>query len=275
MVYSFKKIIPSSLRQKRAVSSGMFRLSPSRGLANSSSKLTEPSTVAQGWDNYAQNYVHRQTRIGVDYSLGDEWNQPEEMGIDVPANEILEHLDRTVFQPFLEKCEVLLEIGPGGGRFTEILLPKCHKLIAADTSQTMLKVLSKRFKDSEKIEYLLLDGKSLSAVADKSVDGAFSYGVFVHLQHWDIYNYLVELQRILKPGGRGIIQHANTFSELGWQKFIKQLPGQLSRHKLPGSFTVMTPQIMQEFTQRAGLKLEKCVTDTVRRDCISLIKSPE
>lgn len=44
------------------------------------------------------------------------------------------------------------------------------------------------------------------------------------VQHWDIYHYLVELQRVLKPGGKALIQHSHTFSELGWKEFRREVP---------------------------------------------------
>ena len=135
----------------------------------------------------------------------------------------------------------------------------------------MLDILAERFTDEKKIEYVVTDGQSIAAVADASVGAAFSYGVFVHLQHWDIFNYLAEVARVLKPGGKAIIQHANTFCELGWRQFTHDLPKQLNRHKNLGSFTVMSPQMMDEFARRAGLKLVDAVTNVVRRDCISLL----
>lgn len=79
------------------------------------SASVEPLTVAQGWDKYAQNYEGEEVN-----HLGDEWNAPEVMGLDVPADQIISYLDERVFTPFLGTCEVLLEIGPGGGRFTEV-----------------------------------------------------------------------------------------------------------------------------------------------------------
>jgi SAM-dependent methyltransferase len=184
-------------------------------------------------------------------------------------------LDRVVFAPFLETNDVMLEIGPGGGRFTELLLPKCRRLIAVDTSPTMLDLLRERFGADAPIEYRLGDGLGLAGVADSSVDAAFSYGVFVHLQHWDTYNYLRELHRVLKPGGKAIIQHANTFSELGWKVFLNEVPKQLNRHKLPFTFTLNSPEIMRELARRAGLDPVEAVTDVVRRDCITLLRKPE
>jgi len=230
---------------------------------------TEGKTVATGWEAYAR-------RRRDEDRLGDEWNDPEVMGLDVAtADEILPHLDRVVFGPFLGTSDVLLEIGPGGGRFTELLLPKCRKLIAVDTSPTMLELLRDRFGGDGRIDYQLGDGFGLGGVTSSSVDAAFSYGVFVHLQHWDIYNYLCEFHRVLKPGGKAIIQHSNTFSDLGWKLFSNEVPRQLNRHKLPFTFTLNTPEIMSELVRRAGLEPVESVTDVVRRDCITLLRKPE
>jgi SAM-dependent methyltransferase len=246
----------------------MKRVLPKRVRHGIRQLLSRRDTVAEGWERAARWYQGEEGE-----HFGDHWNEPEEIGIDVPIGQVVSHLDEMVFAPFLGSCDVLLEIGSGGGRFTEILLPKCKRLIALDTSPTLLKLLRQRFGESAGIKYVLGDGKGLSAVPDKSVDQVFSYDVFVHLQHWDIYNYLTEMRRVLKPGGKAVIHHANTFSELGWKLFLHHVPQSLNRHKLYGTFTVMTPDLMREFVRRAGLELVDTVTDVVRRDCISLIKA--
>ena len=233
--------------------------------------LSGMETVSEGWNTYAGQH-EKQSGTDLDVRLGDEWNKPEVIGVEVPADRIVSHLDEKIFKSFLGSSKVILEIGSGGGRFTEVLLPKCEKLIASDTSPAMLSLLKKRFGTTAKIEYVLLDGQGLGSIPDQAVDAVFSYGVFVHLQHWDIYNYLMEVRRILKPGGKAIIQHANTFSALGWNKFNHDLKHSLNRHKLSWSFTLMTPEIMRAFSHQAGLVLEDCVTDLVKRDGISLLR---
>jgi len=226
--------------------------------------------VAEGWEKYAQG---RRKATGV----GDVWSNPKLIGLDVDRPEdVVPYLDREVFTPFLGTSDVMLEIGPGGGRFTEILLPKCKRLIAFDTSPAMIQVLRDRFSgDADKLDLRLSNGQGLPGVEDGSVDAAFSYGVFVHLQHWDIYNYLSEINRVLRPGGRAIIQHSNTLSELGWRQFLRDTPRQLNRHKLHMSFIVNTPELMREFVTRAGLECVDTRTDVARRDCITLIQKPE
>jgi ubiquinone/menaquinone biosynthesis C-methylase UbiE len=227
-----------------------------------------PMTVAEGWDSYAQQ---RKEQKGV----GDVWNRPRRIGIDVESpEEVVPYLDREVFTPFLGTVDVLLEIGPGAGRLTEVLLPKCNKLIAVDTSATMVDLLRQRFEKETKIEYHLSDGRGLRGIPAASVDAAFSYGVFVHLQHWDIYNYLTELKRVLKPGGKALIQHSNTFSDLGWKSFLREVPRQLNKHKSHQSFIVNTPELMSEFVRRAGLEVQDTLTEVVRRDCITLVRKP-
>ena len=112
-------------------------------------------TVVEGWEEYAR--ARRRER-----KVGDVWSNPKVIGLDVEKPEdVVPYLDRTVFEPFLDRCDVLLEIGPGGWRFTELLLPKCKKLIAVDTSPTMLDLLRERFQGE---------------VADESVDAVFSSG---------------------------------------------------------------------------------------------------
>jgi ubiquinone/menaquinone biosynthesis C-methylase UbiE len=227
----------------------------------------KPRTVARGWESYARQLAREGERVG------DRWNEPAQIGLDVQASEdVVAFLDRTVFEPFFDHCEVMLEIGAGGGRFTEVLLPKCERLIAVDTSPTMIQMLRERFAGDTRIECQLVDGHGLGQIPDGSVDAVFSYDVFVHLQHWDIYHYLTELQRVLRPGGKALIQHSSTFSDLGWRKFTSEVQEQLNSHKRYLTFTVNTPELMREFISRAGLECIEMNTEVVRRDCLAFMR---
>lgn len=225
-------------------------------------------TDRQAWDLYAR--AHR-----FDRRTGDEWNRPDLLGIPVDHDQLIPYLDRELFEPYVKELnpDVLLEIGPGGGRVTEILIPKCRKLIAADISPLMLKNLRSRFENESSMEFVELDGHGLSGVPDHSVDAVVSYDVFVHLTPWDIFNYLKEIRRVLRIGGGAIIHHANTLSELGWENFLSEVPGQVGRHKMPQSFTPMTVPLMERFVETAGLELVECRTTLIPRDAISLLRA--
>lgn len=235
-----------------------------------------PPTVAAGWDRYARN-----SRFGVaggesgGQHLGDQWTTPEVLGVDsVRAEEFLDYLDRSMIAPFFGEGGRVLEIGAGGGRMTQLLVRRCERVIAADTGRTMIRLLQRRFGDNPKVEYMRLDGRGLSQVADASLDKVFSYDVFVHLQPWDIFNYLTEIRRTLKPGGRVIIHHAHTLSPLGWQKFLSDVPINVGRHKTFDSFSVMTQELMRALAEGAGLQVVEQREDIVPRDAVVFLRKP-
>ncbi len=239
-------------------------------LARLFGRFRHADPVIGEWEWYAR--THRRARGAP--PLGEEWNRPEAIGVDIPADELVAHLDRTVVAPFLGRTGTILEIGAGGGRFTAALVARAERVIAADTAPTMVALLRERFRSEPRVEPFLLDGRGLAPLADRSIDAAFSYDVFVHLMPWTIYLYLCELGRVLVPGGRALIHHGNTFTDLGWQRFLYDVEGRKRGGGPDARFTLMTPGVMAQLAARAGLLVERQVTDVVRRDCITLLRSP-
>jgi len=234
-----------------------------------------PATpVVEEWEWYARN--HARGAAGGAH-LGDEWNTPAVIGADVDAAHLVAHLDTQVFAPFLDPLRpmgTILEIGAGGGRFTSLLTEKATTVLAGDAAPTMLALLGARFHDRPGVKPLLLDGRTLAGVADGTVDAVFSYDVFVHLAAWDTFNYLREIRRVLRPGGRAIVHHGSALSELGWKKFAAD--AERERQGLPsaGRFPAMTPALMKAMVEHAGLVLVRSEEAVVRRDAIALIEKP-
>lgn len=229
--------------------------------------LWSPSS-RQAWDLYA--IAHR-----FDKQAGNEWNRPDLLGLSVEPEELISYLDREVLGPYLEPIHprLLLEIGPGGGRVTEVLVRRCERLIAADISPLLIRKLKDRFHDSNSIDFIVLDGSSLTGIADHSVDAVVAYDVFVHLTHWDIFNYLLEIRRVLQSDGIAILHHSNVASELGWKHFATEATAQAGRKKMAHTFTPMTSDLMRLFAERAGLEFTTCLTDVIPRDAISILRS--
>ncbi len=232
--------------------------------------LRRPDHVIHEWEWYARRHLSRR----VPHPLGDEWNDPAMIGMDVSAAEILEHLDRVLIEPCVGAVESVLEIGSGGGRFTELLARRAKRVYATDTSPTMLRILRKRFSSNPVVVIRRLDGIGLSEFSDASVSAVFSYDVFVHLDAWRTYAYLEEMHRILRPGGRVVLHHANTFSPLGWRRFLRDLERWQSGEPEQARFMPMTPELMRGLAERAGLVVHRAITDLVRRDCITLASRP-
>lgn len=233
--------------------------------------LRRPDPVVQEWEWYARRHRREQG----DRPLGDEWNVPEVLGVEVAADEIVSHIDRSVLEPWLGKVGTLLEIGSGGGRFTEALLPRAERLIATDTAPTMLELLQRRFQDRPGVSCVLLEGTNLAVIADGSVDAVFAYDVFVHLSAWNILLYLQEIARVLRPGGRAILHHSNLHSELGWKRFLRDAARMRDGQPPSARFTPMTPELMAEMATRSGFEVLAARTDIVPRDCITVLARPK
>ena len=233
--------------------------------------LRKPDPVVREWEWYARRHSRERPR----QNLGDEWNTPDVIGLDAPATDVVSYIDQTIVGPYVGRVDTLLEIGAGGGRFTEALLSRAKQLIAADTSPTMIKLLRARFRGQPQVSCLLLDGRGLAGVSDNSVDVVFAYDVLVHLSPWRIYNYLEEFRRVLRSNGRAVLHHANTFSPLGWRRFLRDAARVKAGESNQAQFTPLTPEFMAALARRAGFAVHVSVTSVVRRDCISILDRME
>jgi SAM-dependent methyltransferase len=132
---------------------------------------------------------------------GDEWT---------PSEAWKTSLVEQVLKPRVPQGSVVVEIGPGAGRWTEHLIPRAAGYTGIDLSKTCVEVCSKKFAAAAQASFRCNDGNNLPGVADGSVEVIWSFDVFVHINLVDIGSYLEEFRRVLKPGGRAIIHHGTT-----------------------------------------------------------------
>ena len=101
----------------------------------------------------------------------------------------------------------ILEIAPGYGRITQFLSILASELIVIDLNENCIN------KTREKLghhvsEYYVNNGNDLTQISDNSQDLVFSYDSFVHIHKNVIDDYLKEIHRVLKPGGKSYIHHS-------------------------------------------------------------------
>jgi len=138
---------------------------------------------------------------GWDWSTrGEEWNASPQWK---------QALIDDVLARWMPQAGVILEIGPGGGRWSQPLLERASRLMLVDVSQRPLELCRERFKDASNVEYIRSGGADIPGVADTSVDGVWSFDVFVHVAPVDQASYLAEIARVLAPGGVAVIHHAD------------------------------------------------------------------
>jgi len=88
--------------------------------------------------------------------------------------------------------DTILEIAPGYGRWTQYLSPQCRRLVGVDLSATCVEACTRRFAQVPHASFQQNDGYSLAAIADHSIDFAFSFDSLVHAEQDVLAAYLRE-----------------------------------------------------------------------------------
>ncbi|MDZ7288505.1 MAG: class I SAM-dependent methyltransferase [candidate division KSB1 bacterium] len=96
-----------------------------------------------------------------------------------------------------------------GGEITSKALEWFDRIYATDVSRRMLQLSEKAVGQNSKVQFRQIDGFTLKEFADNSLDSVYSHDVFVHFSSLQIYPYLREIKRILKPKGLMIISFCN------------------------------------------------------------------
>lgn len=133
-------------------------------------------------------------------AAGEEWT---------PSPEWKASLIRKVLEPNVPEGSRVLEVGPGGGRWTEELLKRASKLTGVDISETCVERCRERFGEDDKAEFFVVSGSDLNGVDEASIDVIWSFDVFVHINEPEVKAYAAEFARVLKPGGKGILHHGS------------------------------------------------------------------
>jgi ubiquinone/menaquinone biosynthesis C-methylase UbiE len=120
----------------------------------------------------------------------------------------------------------VLEIGCGVARIGYEFANHCFAWTGCDISANMLRFAEIRLKKRANTTLVELTASDLQVFEDHSFDIVYSSVVFMHLDEWDRYHYILETYRVLKPNGRLYFDNFNLNSEQGWQTFLdhKQIP---------------------------------------------------
>ena len=148
--------------------------------------------------------------------------------------------------------DTVLEIGCGVGRVGRVLSPFVKEWIGCDVSANMLRLAGRRLLGLPNVRLVEISGYDLQPVPDASVDVVYTTVVFMHLEEWDRYNYVLEAKRVLKPGGRFYCDNVDLASERGWAVF-EENRSHFKPHERPAQISKCSthPEI-ETFLKRAG-----------------------
>jgi SAM-dependent methyltransferase len=113
----------------------------------------------------------------------------------------------------VRETSTVLEIAPGHGRWTAFLAGGAKRYVGVDLSPSCVRYCTAQFAALTNTEFHVGDGRSLPMVEARSVDFAWSFDSFVHIEPDVTGDYLAELARVLVPGGRACIHHPGNPSD--------------------------------------------------------------
>jgi SAM-dependent methyltransferase len=166
--------------------------------------------------------------------FGDRWGDPK-------LFKPLLAVRKRFLDPYLAPGQVVLEIGSGGGRWTQYLLRSAARVIVVELNPEFFAYLLRRFPgDAARLELYQTSGYEMRGVPDGTVDLVFSFDVLVHIDPEGIAGYLAETRRVLRPRGRAVLHYGD----------IDKPIAQANR-----GFSRMTRARMEALLAQAGLRI--------------------
>lgn len=111
----------------------------------------------------------------------------------------------TCLVPFYNSNMTAMEIGCGGGKWTNYLSPQFKLIYALDVIPPALK------HEFNNVKYIELNEKDFycTGIEDNSIDFVWSFGTFCHFSPPACEEYMTNIYKKLKPNGKGVIMFAN------------------------------------------------------------------
>jgi len=178
--------------------SAMDRMRRARGTPGLNS-ATLNKEIWEGWDWSAE---------------GEEWNHSPQWK---------QSLIHCVLEAEIPPNIAILEIGPGGGRWTGSLLERASRYIGVDISSACVDHCRKKFGGDARATFVVGSGRDLAAVTDASIDAIWSFDAFVHINREEVECYTREFARVLKPGAVAVIHHGAVGGKQGgWRSNLTE-----------------------------------------------------
>jgi SAM-dependent methyltransferase len=152
----------------------------------------------------------------------------------------------------------VLELGCGPARIGLPMANECLAWYGCDVSARMISIGQRRTRDATNVHLALLKENSLSIYETDYFDRAYSVGVFCHLHKEDVFRYLCEVYRVLKPGGVFSCGMWNICAEGGWKLWCNYV--RTDDGVIPHTWT--TPNEFECLLSGAGLKVQALLSNS-------------
>jgi ubiquinone/menaquinone biosynthesis C-methylase UbiE len=241
---AFQAAAPGSIHTKPAARNGVNRPGSTytgpEVVGDVESKTGHKPGYKETWDNLGQSYSSAAHHVCL---TTDEQ--------DIRANGALTaDFMRSVLQ--IEPSHHVLEIGCGVARVGRELAPHCEEWHGTDISGNIIAHARKRTEDIPNIFLHELPENSLSIFPDNRFDAVYCTIVFMHIDKPDMFKYIRETYRVLKPGGRAYFDTFNLLAPEAWPIFLSLVDGFPGGVRPRYTSQFSTSQELEKFMQEAG-----------------------
>ncbi|HKJ17435.1 MAG TPA: class I SAM-dependent methyltransferase [Xanthomonadales bacterium] len=159
----------------------------------------------------------------------------------------------------VQPTDRVLELGCGVGRIGRELSPHCGAWVGTDISENMIENARTRLAERDNASFHQLTRTSLEMLENDSIDKAYSIAVFCHMDKEDLYLYLQELNRIIRPGGLIFVETWNLAHPVGWRRWeyepLNWAHSDHSQRKDVARNQFCTPEEFALYVSHAGFKV--------------------
>lgn len=201
-------------------------------------------------DEYRRNWEIIGLKKEKAFQMMDNSKTEEE--IQKSGKEVAERLRKALN---IDKEKRVLEIGCGVGRIGKFLAENCKEWVGVDISKNLLKIAKKRLKNLSNIKLKYIKNANLSIFEDNCFDVVYSHIVFLHLEKEDMWNYILEAKRVLKPYGIFYFDTFNLTDEWGFKRFLWEVDIYKDKDKPIHRGHWSTPEEIKIYIEKAELKI--------------------
>jgi len=138
-----------------------------------------------------------------------DYREPDEAEFWAAGEDVLDK-SLAMFDLALKPTDRVLDLGCGIGRVTRAIANRVEAVVGVDVSAEMIEQGRRAMAGVRNVQLVLGNGRDLSDIKDDSFDVAYSFVTFQHIPDPDVIcSYIVEMGRVLKPGGWALFQHSD------------------------------------------------------------------